>query len=250
MTPTTPEPRGPRPLDAAPGPAEAAALDRLADELRAAVPAGAPLDAEFAEALRARLGEQPWTLRSALRERPLLRVAAALLILSTVAAPVSALVLLIRPAPQPETELSFELPPPPLPILEEAPPQPQPTVVPPQDPGLADAFGIDWQRAVARSNRMAVVVEQWRAAQAGDRPEEVPAAPPMLAWHDADVDALVREFRRRAWLGLTSPPPSSLTARLDALRADGDEAALPVELRAWLWVLHGEAPPVPAFFGR
>lgn len=219
----------------------------LGEELQQSL-ANAPLAADFAESLRGRLEERPWELRTALRERPLLRAAAALLLVSTIAAPVSALILLL---PNPEhTDPTITMEPPmqvPDVILEES--RPELPVVPPSVPGFEGAFDADWQAAVARSNRTAVMQAQWFLAHPEADPAQAAPAPALLDWSAASAHELVVEFERRALLGMTTPLPSSLLERIEHFLALAPDDELVPALRAWNWVLHGEGPPpVPQLF--
>jgi hypothetical protein len=228
-----------------------AELRALGEELQSAQPAESELSAGFAEELRHRLEGRPWEFRAALRERPLLRVAAALLVISTVAAPVSALVLLWRPAVQDRVDLTWRqqgLPA----EIEEGPQRPELLVVPPVAPaGFEDAFGVNWQASIAASNRSAVMFAQWHDSLAGGVLSAPSPAPAHLDWSSASVEDLQHEFQRRAQLGLTAALPASLAERVDHFAVTLNGAELPAEIQAWTWVLHGEGPPpVPRYFER
>lgn len=230
---------------------EWAELRSLGEELQEALPAEVGVSAGFSEELRANLASRPWEFRSALRERPLLRVAAALLVISTVAAPVSALVLLFQPEPESSHELIWErqvLPA----EIEDAPIRPELPAVPPAFPaGFEEAFGADWQAAIAMSNRTAVMIAQWHEAHAEESEFEPKLAPALLDWSEASLPDLQAEFERRAQLGLTSVLPASLTERVEHFIETLPEADRPAELKAWDWVLHGAGPPpVPRIFDR
>jgi hypothetical protein len=230
---------------------EWAELRALGEELQAVQPIEAELSAGFAEALRGRLESRPWEFRTALRERPLLRAAAALLVISTVAAPVSALVLLWRPAVANRVDLTWHqegLPA----EIEVGPQRPELPVVPPVFPaGFEDAFGADWRASIAASNRAAVMIAQWHQAQDGAAQRSASPSPAQLDWSAATLVDLQLEFERRALLGLTGVLPASLAERIDHFAATLVEGELPAEIQAWTWVLHGEGPPpVPEFFER
>lgn len=219
----------------------------LGAELRHCV-AEAPLSSEFAESLRGRLEERPWELRTALRERPLLRAAAALLVISTIAAPVSALVLLLPNSERKDPIITME-PPVQVPdvILEES--RPEIPVIPPSVPGFEGAFNADWQASVGRCNRMAVMQAQWFLAHSEADPSTAAQAPARLDWSNAETEDLVTEFERRALLGITTSLPSSLLERIESLLASTPEVEQVPALRAWNWILHGEGPPpVPQVF--
>jgi len=230
---------------------EWAELRALGEELQAAVPAEASLPAGFAEELRGRLESRPWEFRAALRERPLLRVAAALLVISTVAAPVSALVLLWRPAVESKLDLTWRQESLPAEI-EEGPQRPELPVIPPVVPaGFEDAFGANWQASIAASNRAAVMFAQWHGSLAGATFKAPSPSPAFLDWSSASLEDLQQEFQRRALLGLTGVLPASLAERVDHFATILEGAELPAEIQAWTWVMHGEGPPpVPRYFKR
>ena len=87
---------------------EQESLDRLAEELRGAHPHPA-LSQNFHEVLQARM-QNSWSFRAALRRNGLMRVAAGLLMISLVAAPVAAVVQLLKPPEKAPPTLGFELP--------------------------------------------------------------------------------------------------------------------------------------------
>ena len=209
--------------------------------------AAVPVSADFAESLRGRLEERPWELRTALRERPLLRAAAALLVVSTIGAPVSALVLMLRPSPEPDPVLSWEQVLPPPEVVEEH--RPELHVVPPQVPGFEQAFDADWEASLAQSNRTAVMQAQWYLAHADAAERTASTAPALLDWTQATEAQLIAEFERRALLGLTKPLPASLLERIEAQLALMPLADQAPAVQAWHWILHGEGPPpVPQLF--
>ena len=230
---------------------ECAELRALGEELQSALPTEAELSAGFAEELRNRVENRPWEFRAALRERPLLRVAAALLVISTVAAPVSAFVLLWKPAVENRVDLTWRQQSLPAEI-EEGPQRPELPVVPPIVPaGFEDAFDLGWQASIAASNRAAVMIAQWHDSLAGAVLDAPSPSPAQLDWSSASLEDLQNEFQRRAQLGLTSVLPASLAERVDHFAATLVAEALPAEIQAWTWVLHGEGPPpVPHYFER
>jgi len=218
-------------------------LQALAEELQRELPVGSPVSAEFSVRLRSSLSERPWSLRAALHQSPFLRAAAAVLVMSSVAAPVSALVFLLQPTEQAKFELGFELPTQFSQVIEEVPRPLEPTV-PPLDADFENAFGLDWQAAVARSNRMALVIAQWSDAVPSVAAFGVAARTPQFQdWAQATAADLKSEFERRALLGLTQSAPSSLEQRLLELTDGLTDAELPAELAAWRWVLAGDGPP-------
>jgi hypothetical protein len=226
-------------------PQEEKQLDLLADELRQAVP-DSPLSADFDNRLQARLAAQPWTLRSALQSNRLLRVAAALLFVTTVVGPVSALVLMfVRPEFVP-TELVWLLGNPSQESVSVHEPVFEP-VIPPADPSLEEAFGLPWHKAVERSNRMALAILQWnRAYSSSEFPVPV-QTPALMDWSQATEKDIKDEFERRCLLNLHSPPPASLAERIKTLQNRGD---VPPWLQAWRWVLEGSGLEPAEFFIR
>lgn len=241
--------RFPNPPESGFDPAELQQLQQLGAELQEHCAAHAVGDG-FADELRERLVENRWELRTALRERPLLRVAAALLVISSIAAPVSALVFLFRSEAEKAPEIHFELPAA-LPEVVEGPAQREIPVVPPVPPEWDGAFGLEWEQALAQSNRSAVVCAQWHQAFGDTGGQDVEAAPARLDWVQASLAELEVEFQRRMQLGLTAALPASLAERIElALRELPDTQEQPEWLQAWAWVLHGEGPPpTPQFFG-
>ncbi len=236
-----------------------AELDLLAEELRRACPAPDLSDA-FAEELRARLAAHPWTLSSALRRNSLIRVAAMLLVLSTVAGPVAALVLLFRAPPKHVAEIIWTIPQP-QPEVEEGPDHQPLPAVPPVDPAAGNAFGLDWQEALTRENRMALIVRQWH--DAGLASGQAAAAPSRLDWSDAGRADLEAEFLRRCELGILASPSPGMVQRVRSFEPEagraaqnqdaGTASAVDAWLAAWQWVLDRDAseqpedPPI--FFG-
>jgi hypothetical protein len=185
-------------------------------------------------------------LRSAFQSNRLLRVAAALLFVTTVAGPVAALVLIfVRPEPA-LTELVWLPSNPSQGTVSEREPIFDP-VVPPADPSLEEAFGLPWHKAVERSNRMALAILQWNRVYS---PSEFPApvqTPAMMDWSQATNMDIKREFERRCLLNLHSPPPASLAERIKTLQEGGDA---PSWLQAWWWVLDGPGLEPTEFFIR
>ncbi|NQU48238.1 MAG: hypothetical protein HQ519_06295 [Planctomycetes bacterium] len=220
-------------------------LDRLADELEASFK-NPTLSDGFADLLQARLQEHPWSFRGAIQNNRVLRLAASLLVITTVVGPISALVVLIINAePEKSVVPIWDLP-----TFEEALTQEvQPKddlAVPPLDTSLEEAFGLDWHEAVAQSNRMALIMRQWTEANQ-DVAFDTPAmAPGQMNWTDADLDAIQSEFERRCLLGISSPPPSSLAERILQLPTGVAEGQ--AWISAWQWVLNGPGVDAPVFF--
>jgi hypothetical protein len=242
--PTDPKPARPTELDSV------AELDALADQLRAACGKPAELSSSFEPELQHLLQSQPWTLRMAMSNNRMLRVAAALLLVTTLGGPIAALVMMFTPAVQPTTEITM-LPPQVLPDFEpDAQPEPE-AAIPPIDPSLEEAFGLDWQQAMQRSNRMSVIIGQWQAALAPDTAPKASPSPAYLDWQNASLRELEAEFDRRCLLGLTSPPPPTLVLRIRELLANLERleaAQAPSWLQAWAWVLDGPGVKARQFF--
>jgi hypothetical protein len=235
------------PLDSQPEPT--VELDRLADELRDAC-GPVEMSSSFELDLQDRLQSNPWTLRVAMNNNRMLRVAAALLLVTTLGGPITALVMMFTPAPATTTEISM-LPPQALPEIEEdLQPEPE-AAIPPVDPSLEVAFGLDWQQAVQRSNRMAQVVGQWRAGRKDLRPEAASPSPALMDWANASLSQLAIEFQRRCTLDLSSPPPAGLALRIRELYSaakQSEPSAIPNWLQAWAWILDGPGVKARQFF--
>ncbi len=224
-------------------PREQAELDALATEMQRHL-VQPELSAGFVDLLQERLQAEPWTLRAAIRRNRLLRLAASLLLITTVAGPVSALVILFT---QPESKtpvIGVDLPEPLIEVEEDIEPDFDPAV-PPLDPSLEDAFGMDWHEAVEQSNRMALVIRQWNEANQDVADGGAHLAPALMDWTHATEAQIADEFRRRCQLGIVTPPPSTLAERVIELDAAGNGWA-----QAWQWVLSGSDLQIQPFFQR
>lgn len=207
-----------------------AELDQLATELRAACPEPA-LSPDFLAGLQERLRSR-WTLGGAMDRDPLLRIAAGLLVMSLVGAPVAALVTLWPGWQADRVEIGFEGPAE-VPDIEHVPAEPDAQQVTPPD-GWADAyFTPEWRRSLERSNRLALAEMSWQelGAAAPQTDSEAPAD-----WANADADALWQELLRRCASGDARPPQPELEARVRELASDP-------QVGAWLWILDGTPQP-------
>jgi hypothetical protein len=225
-------------------PGEQAELDALAGELEQLQQ---PVLSEgFVDQLQERLQAEPWTLRTAIHSNRMLRLAAALLLITTVGGPLSALVILFGNK-EPETPvLDWELPN--LTELAEEPIEPRfDPVVPPTDPDLEEAFGLDWHAAVEQSNRMALVIRQWSDSNQEVADQQPSLAPALMDWSDASLTEIKQEFGRRCQLGIATPPPASLSERIKQLQGSDQELDW---VQAWQWVLDGPGLEIRPFFQR
>lgn len=226
-------------------PTEQAHLDALADELQQELQQPA-LSAGFVDQLQERMQAEPWTLRSALHRNRMLRLAASLLLITTVAGPVSALVILFTKSDPQTPGIIWDPPASPLEIEEAMEPKVDPAI-PPIDPDLEEAFGMDWHAAIEQSNRMALVIRQWEEAHQDVASDQAPLAPALMDWRGATVEQIEQEFRRRCMLGINTPPPGALAERvLDLQNAEKGQDWV----RAWQWVLQGSGLEIEPFFQR
>jgi hypothetical protein len=213
-------------------------LDALAVELRDAC-TNPVLSENFAEELRQRL-TPAWTLKRALGRDPWMRMAAGLLVMSTLAAPVAAMMEWILQKSSAPVVFGFEPWTPPLEVDAEE--GWDPGVVPPSISMEDGSFGLSWQNAVELSNRMAQAVTQWNKMH--PLAEAANPAPAFLIWDQVSADALQLEFTRRCTLGILNPPPVGLLSRFQDLTRQGDHAEA---LAGWRWVLKGEGNPADLF---
>ena len=136
-----------------------AELDQLALELRAACPEPA-MSPDFLAGLQDRLRSR-WTLGGAMDRDPLLRVAAGLLMVSLVGAPVAALVTMWPGWQANRVEIGFEGPTD-VPDVAHVPAEFDAQQVTPPD-GWEDAyFTPEWRRSLERSNRLALAELSWQ----------------------------------------------------------------------------------------
>jgi hypothetical protein len=220
-------------------------LDQLADELEASFKNPALSDG-FADLLQARLQEHPWSFRGAIQNNRMLRLAASLLLITTVVGPVSALVFLFVNAEPGNPVVPIWDPPTFVEGLTEESQPKDDLAVPPVDASLEEAFGLDWHEAVAQSNRMALIMRQWTEVNQDVAFAAPTMAPAQMDWTDAQLHAIRSEFERRCLLGISSPPPSSLAERI--LQFTAEEAEGQGWIRAWQWVLNGPGVDAPVFF--
>lgn len=223
-------------------PQEQAELDALAGELQQQL--GPPAMSEgFVEQLQDRMQAQPWSLRSAIRRNSMLRVAAGLLLMTTVAGPVSALIILFAEKQAATPTVIWD--PPSLTETEEETPEPNINPLPPSSPKLEEAFGLDWHAAVEKSNRMALVIRQWNEAQQEVAEQQPSLKPEMMDWSGASLNQLEQEFRRRCQLGIVDAPQASLAERI--MQVAPDQGAW---VQAWQWALEGQGLEIQPFFKR
>lgn len=200
-------------------------LDRLARELRSAYPE-AELSTGFHEALQARL-HYSWSFRAALRRNGLMRVAAGLLMISLVAAPVAAVVQLLKAPPKEPPTLGFTLPE----GLDQDFQAEDESLLPSNIVGPEDEFDArtDW------ATEPGDLLEQRLRTLTASMPR-IPSLPQTL---DPDHDPLLS-------LQLAvSEGPRLTTAEIEAriVQLEGLEAPSPAAktaLAGWRWLLHGE----------
>lgn len=205
-------------------------LDALAEELRAACVV-TELKPGFEGELQ-QLLTPAWTWKKALGRDPWMRLAAGLLVMSTVAAPVAAVMEWVFRSPKTSVVLGFEPWTPPLEVDTED--GWDPGTVPPFISMEDGPFGLSWQNAVELSNRMAKAVAQWK--QTHPLGGAFSSAPAFLVWDKVGAKALEHELIRRCALGILDPPPAGLVSRVQKLANDGGHAEA---LKGWLWVLNG-----------
>ncbi len=207
---------------------ERLALEQLAQELREAHPHPA-LSTGFLEELSLRV-QSKWSFRSAMKRNPVIRVAAGLLMISLVAAPVSAFVILLhkpKSAPQP---LGFA-------PVEELPQEMLSTSAQPSAPtqviGPEDEFDLpgSWSQArlnaLERANRLAQAGASWRQQPSG------------VATHIED--GLWKRFLEACAQGDNQVDVAWLESTLNELRALAQPSpAQQTALVAWNWVASGQ----------
>ena len=210
-------------------------LDRLAASLREACP-DPSLSSGFHHALSTRL-RRGWSFRSALEQNLLIRVAAGLLMVSMVAAPVAALVSLLRNPEPDRLVLGFT-------ALPEYSDQELSSRGEVEGAGTSIIGPIDefdlplvpWSpprlEALEQANRLAQAGASWRAS--GDGGPTFPAS-----------GDLWTRFLAACAQGDTTVPDAELQAQVqrlavEARRDDGSRTAL----AAWRWVLTGETTAI------
>lgn len=205
-----------------------AELDQLASELRAACPEPV-LSSDFLARLQERMRTR-WTLGGAMDRDPVLRIAAGLLVVSLVGAPVAALVSLWPGWQVDRPQIGFEGAPD-VPDIERPSTEAEGMQVTPPT-GWEDAyFTPEWRRSLERSNRLALAAASWQ--ELGTSAPQVDAGPP-TDWSSADAEALWQELLRRCATGDARPPQPELEARVRELASEP-------QVGAWLWILDGSA---------
>jgi len=234
------------------------ALEALARELREACPEP-PLSRGFAGRLQERLLlESRWP--RLVRRSPLLRLAAGLLVACTLAAPATAvLVLLGRQEAAPVVVFAPPVRQPPG-LAPRAVPDSRPE--PPPEP--LDLLETGWVEARERDNRLAVASLQWRrrfpvtGRAPGGLPADLelpagarlglelrhglrtpPADPVAGSWEVAPADLLWAELERRLARGESGPPPAGLVGRVRELWRQRADAGTRGWLATWMEVLDG-----------
>jgi hypothetical protein len=211
---------------------EVGELDRLAAELRSAVPPVA-LSGDFHDQLSQRLTKS-WSFRSAMDRNPLMRAAAGLLMISLIAAPVAALVTLLRPVEEAPPTLGFD-------ALPEFTDQERTSwksgeegsgyaIVGPEDE--FDLSQEPWSssrlRALEQVNRISLAGASLRATS-GDQ-----------ASVEGNHHALWSLFLESCMSGTAIAPDDVLKKQIDMLAAGQiDEDSAKTARAAWHWVLTG-----------
>lgn len=246
---------------------EQAELDAFAAELRRAHPEPV-VSAAWQEQLRQRLWSQSqhglthWTLRLSMERSPWMRVAASLLLIAVVAAPVSAVLSLM--ASQEKEALTFGFDPavPDMPDRHEAS----------QDVaweghstegaihGVSPPFGEDqapaWSEAallaLGQSNRLALASQRWQSALQADSLESSLRARAFLLqnraepraaldWAVATEQDLWDAFLLRCAQGSLEVPEAAVFARAKTLQQELAPGALvPAGIAAWCWIAEGK----------
>jgi len=205
---------------------EQESLDRLAEELRGAHPHPA-LSQNFHEVLQARM-QNSWSFRAALRRNGLMRVAAGLLMISLVAAPVAAVVQLLKPPEKAPPTLGFELPE----GVTEVASSEDASLLPSTIYGPEDEYDLqpDWSGKTALAPRQALRLTELLATM-----PRIPSQPQVL---EPDTDALLR-----LQLACTHPDgliPAEIAAQITLLEGiDSLSARQQTALSAWRWLQDG-----------
>jgi hypothetical protein len=245
---------------------EQAQLDAFAKELRDAHPEP-KLSSGWQEKLHQRMWSQGqhdvahWTLRLSMEKSPWMRVAASLLLIAVVAAPVSAIFSLMVGQKQEAFTLGFDPAIPDLPERHQDSLEANPNLGSGTDAihGVRPPFGEEqefaWSpaalEALSRSNRLALASQRWLAAsQNGDLFESLEAraqrlrdsagAKPDGVWSQASEQDLWDAFLLRCSQGSLDVPETALFARAQELRQTlSDGAPVPAGVAAWIWVADG-----------
>jgi hypothetical protein len=223
---------------------ESAALSAFASELRQAHPGvelSPSFEIELADGLR-----NSWSWRGSIRQSPLLRIAASLLLLTALAVPVAAVVALLQTPDSDRPEIGFQMPTELL-IDRESPQVPR--VVPPSEP-LGDDLLFDgaWALAIEQQNRFAQASASWQI-----RFLESPIAADLFKQRQTAVQALARRENNPAAVELFEQLESALqsgeypTAFPCSSQELIDQLALAPDLApflaGWLWVMSAQVPP-------
>ncbi len=245
---------------------EQAQLDALAKELHDAHPEP-KFSSGWQEKLHQRIWSQDqhgvahWTLRLSMEKNPWMRVAASLLLIAVVAAPVSAVFSLMVGPKQEAFTLGFD------PAIPDLPERHQESLE--ESPNLGDSsesfhgvhppFGEEqefaWSpaalEALSRSNRLALASQRWQAAsQRGDLQVSLEARAKRLLdraellpdadWDQASEQDLWNAFLQRCSTGSLDVPETALFVRAQELRQTlSDGAPVPAGVAAWIWVADG-----------
>jgi hypothetical protein len=216
-------------------------LSEFADAMRKALP-DPELSSDFADSLQIRL-QRPWRFREALRRDRWIQVAASLLVMTTLAGPVAALVGFLLLEKQSVPVIGFEVPHPSVKTEVMSPPQWQ--VIPPELTLEDGMFSLEWKAAVEVSNRMAQAISAWE--KSGKTFTQPAASPARQSWQGATVKELQQEWLRRCALGLTDPPPLDLQSRVRVL--EKEQGPHP-QLKAWRWTLFADGSPERLFLSE
>jgi len=245
---------------------EQAQLDAFAKELHDAHPEP-KLSSGWQEQLHQRMWSQGqhdvahWTLRLSMEKSPWMRVAASLLLIAVVAAPVSAIFSLMVGPKQEAFTLGFDPAIPDLPERHQESLEANPNSGNGTDAihGVRPPFGEEqefaWSpgalEALSRSNRLALASQRWQvAAQQGALQGSLEArakrlldhagAMPDGVWTQASEQDLWDAFLQRCSQGSLDVPEAALFARAQELRkALADGAPVPAGVAAWIWVADG-----------
>lgn len=245
---------------------EQAQLDAFAQELREAHPEPLLLSG-WQEQLHQRIWSQGqhgvahWTLRLSMEKNPWMRVAASLLLIAVVAAPVSAVFSLMVGPKQEAFTLGFD------PAIPDMPERHQESLEESLDlgsgadflhgvhPPLGEEQEFAWSpaalEALSRSNRLAIASQRWQAAsQRGDLQVSLQARAkrllanagtvPAMDWSQASEQDLWDAFLKRCSRGSLYVPQDPVFARAQELRQTlADGAPVPAGIAAWIWVAEG-----------
>ncbi|MDA1260564.1 MAG: hypothetical protein O3A20_08055 [Planctomycetota bacterium] len=199
----------------------------LAEELREACPDPA-VDAEFADAVRARMA-RPWTVWRTIEHSRLARTAATMMVIVVGVAPLVALARMLPWFREDRPPIGFILPRNAPEISDQQVDVPRP--LPPAESLLATAD------ATVQRDRLTRAATSWR--EAGPAAPAVPTVSRPARWESASAEELWQEFVRRCAQPEAEPVPAELAARALRLAWQADEAER-LALAPWLWVLGGD----------